>query len=75
MAEFLTTTGISERLEQIIKNAKEKLFLISPYLKVNDRIKGFIEDKDRDFHNYRGGFDLKKIIGRSEKNPKKNLFL
>ena len=45
MAEFLTTTGVSARLEQIIKTATEMHFLISPYLKVNIRIKGLIEEK------------------------------
>ena len=47
MAEFLTTTGISYRLEEIIKSANERLVIISPYLKVNPRIKELLEDKDR----------------------------
>ena len=47
MAEFLTTTGISYRLEEIIKNARERLMIISPFLRVNDRIKELLEDKDR----------------------------
>jgi hypothetical protein len=29
MAEFLTTTGISYNLEELIKNSDEKLFLVS----------------------------------------------
>ena len=46
MAEFLTTTGVSDRLEQIIKRAKDKVIIISPYLKINNRLKGYLKDKD-----------------------------
>ena len=47
MAEFLTTTGVSYRLLEIIKSAAERLVLISPFLRVNERIKELLEDKDR----------------------------
>ncbi|MDR0558973.1 MAG: phospholipase D family protein [Prevotellaceae bacterium] len=35
MAEFLTTSGISSKIEEIIKNADEHLFFVSPYLKLS----------------------------------------
>lgn len=35
MAEFLTTSGISHHLENIITGAKNKLILISPYLQIS----------------------------------------
>jgi hypothetical protein len=35
MAEFLTTTGISHKIENIILNAKKNLILVSPYLKIS----------------------------------------
>jgi hypothetical protein len=40
MAEFLTTTGISARLEDIIREAKagEKLVLVSPYVRISQRL-------------------------------------
>ena len=47
MAKFLDTTGVSFYLQQIINNADERLILISPYLKINDRIKTCLEDKDK----------------------------
>jgi hypothetical protein len=47
LAKFLNTTGVSYHLEQLLKNTKEKLILISPYLKVNDRIKLTLQDLDR----------------------------
>ena len=37
MVEFLTTTSISAKLENLIKSAQEEITLISPYLKVNQR--------------------------------------
>jgi hypothetical protein len=47
MTKFLTTSGVSYHLENLIKNANEKLILISPYLKVSDKLKQLLEDKDR----------------------------
>lgn len=47
MAEFLTTSGISYKLEELVKSAKSYVYLISPYLKLNDRIKDLLVDKDR----------------------------
>jgi phosphatidylserine/phosphatidylglycerophosphate/cardiolipin synthase-like enzyme len=39
MAKFLNTTGVSYHLEELIKNTKDRLILISPYLQFTDRIK------------------------------------
>ena len=47
MAKFLHTSGTTYYLEELIKNAQERLYLISPYLKLNDRVKELLEDKDR----------------------------
>ena len=47
MAEFLVTTGVSHRLEELIKNAKERLVIISPFLRVNERLKELLEDQNR----------------------------
>lgn len=46
-AKFLTTTGVSHHLEKIINGAEERLVLISPYLKVNQRIQDLLADKTR----------------------------
>ncbi|HEX8431615.1 MAG TPA: phospholipase D family protein [Longimicrobium sp.] len=35
MAEFLTTAGVADKLEQIIRGAKERLVLVSPYLQLS----------------------------------------
>ena len=47
MAKFLVTSGVSHYLEQIIKNCTSKLILISPYIKINSRIKEYLTDLDR----------------------------
>lgn len=46
MADFLTTSGISYNLEQLIKNSNEKLFLVSPYLQIASSLKHLIEERD-----------------------------
>ena len=69
MAEFLTTTGVSYRLEEIIKSATERLVLISPFLRVNERIKELLEDKDR------LKIDVRVIYGKNELQPEENNWL
>ena len=68
MAEFYTTTGISHHLEEIIKNAEERLWLISPYLKVNSRLKELLEDK-------KPSVDVRVIYGKSELQPEEMKWL
>jgi len=63
MAKFLDTTGISYHLEQIIKNANERLVIISPFLKINKRIKDLLEDKNR------LKIDIRVIYGKNELQP------
>ena len=47
MATFLNTTGVSSELDRLINNAEEFVWLISPYLQVNQRIRELLADKDR----------------------------
>ena len=47
MARFLTTTGVSHELEELIRGAEKWIVLISPYLRVNQRIRNLLADKDR----------------------------
>ncbi len=69
MPEFLTTTGISYRLEEIIKGAKDRLVLISPFLRINPRLKELLEDQNR-FKT-----DVRVIYGKSELRPEENNWL
>ena len=63
MAKFLNTTATNYYLEELIKNASERLVLISPYLKINDRIKELLEDKNR------LKIDVRIVYGKSELQP------
>lgn len=70
MVKFLETTGVSYELTQLIKNSNEKLWLISPYLQLNDQIK--IQVKNRDNCNV----DIRVIFREDGKiNPDDMLFL
>ena len=47
MAIFLNSSGTTYHLEELIKNASDRLIIISPYLKLNERIKELLEDRNR----------------------------
>lgn len=69
MAKFLDTTGVNYHLQQLINRSHEKLILISPYLRVSDRLKQSLEDKDR------MKIDIRIIYGKSELEPAENNWL
>ena len=69
MATFLNTTGVSYHLEQLINKANEKLVLISPFLKINERIKQSLEDKNR------MKIDIRVVYGKNELQPDENNWL
>ena len=47
MAKFLNTSAANYYLEEIIRLAHDRLILISPALKLNDRVKELLEDKNQ----------------------------
>lgn len=63
MPKFLNTSATNYYLEELIKNAKERLILISPFLKINDRIRELLEDKNR------MKIDVRIVYGKSELHP------
>jgi len=63
MAKFLNTSATNYYLEELIKNARERLIIISPFLKLNDRIKELLEDKNR------MKIDIRIVYGKSELQP------
>lgn len=63
MAKFLDTTGVSYHLQQIINQAQDTLILISPYLKINERLRQSLDDKDR------MKIDIRIIYGKNELQP------
>ncbi|WKE66216.1 phospholipase D family protein [Gallaecimonas kandeliae] len=63
MAKFLNTSATNYFLEELIKTARDRLILISPYLKLNDRIKELLEDKNR------LKIDVRIVYGKVELQP------
>ncbi|WP_049722383.1 phospholipase D family protein [Gilvimarinus polysaccharolyticus] len=63
MAKFLNTSGTNYFLEELIKDARDRVILISPFLKLNDRIKELITDKNR------LKIDVRIVYGKSELQP------
>jgi len=63
MAKFLNTSATNYYLEELIKQARERLIIISPFLKLNDRIKELLADKDR------MKIDVRLVYGKSELAP------
>ncbi|SFL61532.1 hypothetical protein [Nitrosomonas communis] len=65
MAKFLNTSATNYFLEELIKSARDRLILISPFLRLNDRIKELLEDKNR------LKIDVRIVYGKSELQPVK----
>lgn len=63
MAKFLNTSATNYFLEELIKGAKDRLVLISPFLKLNDRMKELLADKNR------LKIDVRIVYGKSELQP------
>ena len=69
MVRFLTTTHISAELEDLIKSAEEVIVLISPYMKVNQRLQGFIKAAAQ------RGVRFTLIYGKREMNPEEQKWI
>jgi len=63
MAKFLNTSATNYFLEEMIKGAHDRLILISPFLKLNDRMKELLADKNR------LKIDVRIVYGKSELQP------
>jgi phosphatidylserine/phosphatidylglycerophosphate/cardiolipin synthase-like enzyme len=69
MAKFLTTNGINYLVEEIIKTGKERVILVSPYLKLNARIKELLSD------GYRPDVDIRIVYGKRDLDPSERQWL
>lgn len=69
MAKFLNTSATNYFLEELIKDARDRLILISPFLKLNDRIKELLADKNR------LKIDVRIVYGKSELQPEEIAWL
>lgn len=69
MATFLITSGVTHHLEQLLNTTKERLILISPYLKVNERIKQQLQDLDR------SKIDIRLVFRENKLSPAEQMWL
>ena len=69
MAKFYGTDGISHHLFEIIKNTKENLILISPYLKFSRRIQEELKRQDM------LGRNIRVVYGKSDLRPEESEWL
>ena len=63
MAKFPNTSATNYFLDEMIKSAADRLILISLFLKLNDRIKELLADKNR------LKIDVRIVYGKSELQP------
>lgn len=69
MAKFLNTSATNYFLEELIKGAKDRLLLVSPFLKLNDKMKELLTDKNR------LKIDVRIVYGKSELAPEETNWL
>ena len=63
MAKYLRTSSISAELENLIRDARKKLYIISPYLKLSDNVKELLNDKERE------KVEVRIVFGKQELAP------
>jgi phosphatidylserine/phosphatidylglycerophosphate/cardiolipin synthase-like enzyme len=68
MVEFLDTNATSSELSKMISRSKEKLYMVSPYLQMSDKIKILIQQAEKASPK----IDIK-ILYRSDKDSKLNV--
>lgn len=69
MARYLRTSSITAELENLIRDARKELYILSPYLKLSDNIKELLNDKERE------KVDVRIIFGKQELAPDEMSFL
>jgi phosphatidylserine/phosphatidylglycerophosphate/cardiolipin synthase-like enzyme len=65
----LRTSSISAELENLIRDDKKELYIISPYLKLSDHIKELLNDKERE------KVEVRIIFGKQELAPAEMSYL
>ena len=69
MARYLRTSGITAGVEELIREARERLYIISPYLKLSDNIRELLNDKERE------KAEVRIIFGKQELSPTEMSYL
>jgi PLD-like domain len=68
MAEFLCDSQVTTAIEELIKNANEYLYLISPYIKLHERVKTVLQAKKKN-----PDIEIVIVFGKNEDDTSKSL--
>ena len=69
MAKYLDTEGVSYHLRELLKGTRERLILISPYLKINERVKLGLQELDR------AKVDIRLVFRENKLSPSEQMWL
>lgn len=69
MARFLNTSGTTFFLEELIKNTHGRLVLVSPYLRINPRLRQLLQDVDA------MEIEIDVVYGKNELHPDEETWL
>jgi hypothetical protein len=67
-ARFITDSDLNAALEGIFKNAKKQLILISPYIKLHDRLQAILKARLTDPELF-----IQVVFGKNEEDPKRSM--
>src|SRR5260221_14709382 len=68
MAKFLTGDNLNLEVREIIDYAREELFIISPFIKLHDRIKDALKEKSEE-----DDLEIVIVFGKNENDKSKSL--
>ncbi|ADR20188.1 hypothetical protein MATR_21960 [Marivirga tractuosa] len=68
MAKFVTDDNLNSAISNLIEEAKETFIIISPFIKLHDRLRKRLNEKSKDYN-----FILTIVFGKNEKDLSKSL--
>lgn len=67
-AQFLTDSALNAALERILREAEEQLILISPFIKLHDRLQALLKQRLNDDKLF-----IQVVFGKNKENPSKSM--
>ncbi len=68
MAKFITGNELNSELEKLLETAESQIFLISPYIKLHDRLKSVLLAKKENYN-----LEIVLVFGKNEEDKSKSL--
>lgn len=70
MSRFVTSSELNFQIEKLIKDAESVLILISPYIKIHDKLKDILKSKEK-----KENLNLYVVFGKNENDKSKSISL